>query len=219
MGVEDEIRSLLAIGHSAQDVIKKGYRRSTVYKVHSSMTPDLAPVSPPAWWVDWQPDKHRYLPGEVASFGYSIKNTSGLDLYVYRSGIKPEWLDGSWYVHETRFLLRPGETRKQAIALPVRSDLALGEYETRWGLEAQFVGPGAPMSTVMTQTQWTEPFPLEVKRPLSGYKVFISHSTSDMYLVRQLQQALDNTTPEHPGVPKPLHTPHHEREEKESEWL
>lgn len=202
MGVEDEIRALLARGNSPQDVIRQGYRKSTVYKVYANFTAEAVPVTPPAWWINWQTQKQRYLPGETVALGYSIKNTSGMDLYIYKSGIQPEWLerrwsdghwiDGHWYTQEVRFLLRPGENRNLAVNVPIPSDLALGEYEMRWGLDAQFVGPGAPVSSSTIQTQWTEPFVLEVKKPLTGYKVFISHSTADMYLVRQLQHSLDN---------------------------
>lgn len=192
MGVEDEIRTLLVKGYSAQDVIRQGYRKSTVYKVYSSSITEAVPVSPPAWWINWQVGKQRYLPGEIASFRYSLKNTSGMDLYVYRTGIQPEWLEGHWYAQEGRFLLRPGETRKLAINVSVPSDISLGEYEMRWGVEGQFVGVGAPVSGSNIQTQWTEPFVLEIKKPLTGYRVFISHSTADMYLVRQLEHSLDN---------------------------
>lgn len=192
MGIEDEIRSLLGRGYSAQDVIRQGFRKSTVYKVYSTLVADAVPVSPPAWTVTWQRQKQRYLPGEVTSFTYSLKNTSGLDLYVYRAGIQPEWMQGQWYAQEARFLLRPGDSRMLAINVPISSDLSLGEYEMRWGLDAQYVGPGAPVSSSMVQTQWAEPVVLEVKRPLTGYKVFISHSTADMHLVRQLQHSLDN---------------------------
>lgn len=192
MGVEDDIRSLLGKGYSPQDIIRQGYRKSTVYKVHNSFAPEAVPVSLPVWWVTWRLARERHLPGQVASFNYSIKNTSGMDLYVYRTGIQPEWLEERWYAQEGRFLLHPGDARNLAVNMPIPSDLALGEYEMRWGLEGQLVGIGAPLSSPTIQTQWTQPFILEIKKPLTGYGVFISHSTADMYLVRQLQNALDN---------------------------
>jgi len=201
MGIEDEIRALLAKGWSPQDAIRQGYRKSTVYKVHANFSAEAVPLTPPAWRISWQTQRQRYLPGETVAFAYSIKNTSGTDLYVYRSGIQPEWLegrwcgsrwaDGSWYPQEVRLLLRPGESRSLSVNVPVPSDVALDEYEMRWGLDAQFVGPGAPASSPTIHTQWTEPFVLEVKKPLTGQKVFISHSTADMHLVRQLQHSLD----------------------------
>lgn len=192
MGTEDNIREMLGRGYSPSEIIRQGYKKSTVYKVYSKLTAETSPTTPSAWWVSWQIRKQRYLPGETVAFTYSVKNTSGMDLYIYRMGLQPEWLEGEWYSQEGRFLLRPGESRSSAINIPIPSDLPLGEYEMRWGLDAQFLGPGAPISNSNIQTQWAEPFVLELKRPLTGHKVFISHSTSDMYLVRHLTESLDN---------------------------
>lgn len=192
MGIEDEIRNLLSQGYSPQDIIREGYSKSTVYKVYNDFSAEIVPVVAPAWQITWGPTEKRYLPGKTAVFRYSIRNTSGVDLYVYRSGLQPEWLEGEWYARENRFLLHPGDSRNLVINLPIPNDISLGEYEVRWGLDAQFVGPGAAISSSTIQTQWTEPFILAAKKPLTGYKVFISHSTADMHLVRQLQCSLDN---------------------------
>ena len=192
MGIEDEIRDLLGTGYSPQDIIYKGYRKSTVYKVHRDFTTDIVPVTAPAWQITWALGKQRYRPGETVVFNYTVRNTSGADLYIYRTGIQPEWLEGEWYARENRFLLHPGNSRNLVINILIPTDISLGEYEMRWGLEAQFVGPGVPISNSTIQTQWAEPFVLEVKKLATGYKVFISHSTADMYLVRQLQCSLDN---------------------------
>lgn len=110
---------------------------------------------------------------------------------MYKSGLQPEWLVGEWYARENRFLLHSDSTRNSVINMPIPRDIPLGEYEIRWGLEAQFVGPGTTAPNTI-QTQWTEPFILEIKKLRTGYKVFISHSTTDMYLVRQLDCSLDN---------------------------
>jgi len=192
MGIEDNIRELLSQGYSPQEVIREGYRKSTVYKVYSELTTEIVPITAPAWQIAWQPANKRYLPGQTAVFSYSVRNTSGIDLYVYRSGLQPQWLEGEWYAKENRFLLHPGDSRNLTISILIPADISLGEHELRWGLDAQFVGPGAPISSSTIQTQWSEPFYLEVKGPIRGYKVFISHSTADMYLVRQLQCSLDN---------------------------
>jgi len=192
MGIEDNIRDLLSKGHTPQEVIKQGYRKSTVYKVYSEFTTEVVPVTEPMWHINWRLPKERYLPGETVAIRYSIRNSSGLDLYVYQSGLQPEWMDdGEWYIREDSFLLQPGNNRNLALNIPIPTDIPLGEYEMRWGLGAQFVGPGTTTYNVM-QTQWTEPFVLEVKRPTTDYKVFISHSTTDMHLVRQLECSLDN---------------------------
>lgn len=192
MGIEDSIRDLLSKGYSPQDIIREGFRKSTVYKVYNEFTAELVPVTAPAWQISWQLGKQRYLPGDTVTFRYSVRNASGIDLYVYRTGVQPEWSVGEWYAQENRLLLHPGHSRNLALNVLIPADIPLGEYEMRWGLDAQFVGPGAPISNSTIQTQWTEPFVLEVKKPRTGYKVFISHSTRDMYLVRQLQCSLDN---------------------------
>lgn len=193
MGVEDEIRSLLGRGYSPQEIIRQGYKKSTVYKIHSDFVPQTVPVAAPPWAIYSQLDKPRYLPGDTSAIRYSITNRSGMDLYISQTGIQPEWLfkEASWHAQEGRFLLHPGEkSRELAINVPVPPDIPLGEYEMRWGLELQFVGPGVPILGSTYQTQWSDPFLLEVKKT-AGYSVFISHSTQDMRLVRQLQKALD----------------------------
>lgn len=192
MNIESNIRDLLASGYSPQDVIREGYTKSTVYKVYRNLAAQRVPIMLPAWQSSVETRKDRYLPGETAVISYSVRNTSGIDLYIYRIGIQPEWLQGEWYARESRSLLRPGESQSVVLNVPIVADIALGEYEMRCGLDAQFVGPGAPPSIPAIHTQWTEPFILEIKKPLRGYKVFISHSTADMYLVRQLQDSIDN---------------------------
>lgn len=194
MGVEDNIRDLLSRGYSPKDIIRQGFTKSTVYKVYKEFIVQLVPVTAPAWEIHWELAKERYLPGQTVSFTYWVRNSSGADLYVYRAGLQPAWLsgEGEWYAHERRFLLHPGAKRQSVMNIVIPPDIPLGAYEMRWGMDAQFVGPGAPISSPTIQTQWTEPFMLDVKKPLTDDKVFISHSTRDLYLVRQLQCSLDN---------------------------
>jgi hypothetical protein len=191
MGIEDNIRNLLSQGNTPQSVISQGYKKSTVYKVYNEFTAQVVPVTEPIWNISYQLPKNRFMPGETVALNYSIRNNSLHDLYVYRSGLKPEWLEQEqWYAQENRFLLRPRESRNLVINITIPNNTFLGEYEMRWGVDAQFLGPEAPLPSIM-QTQWATPFFLEVKKPLTGYKVFISHSTEDIYLVRQMACSLD----------------------------
>jgi len=74
------------------------------------------------------------------------------------------------------------------IDLPIPQDTALGEYELRFGIEGQYLGPGGTNGPTI---QWAEPLVLQVKSPRSGYKLFVSHSVRDMNLVRQIEKHLD----------------------------
>lgn len=192
MGVEDEIRTLLAQGHTPQSLLGSFpvYKKSTVYKIHRDMSTKQVPVVPPQWIVVVSPDPEgaRYLPGTAVRFACDVRNTASQDLYITRSGMQPEWLHGQWHVSPERFLLRPRESRTVQINVPIPQDVALGEYDLRFGMEGQYLMPhGAGVPTV----GWADPFVLHVKRPLAGYKLFLSHSVQDLHLVRQVERQLD----------------------------
>lgn len=195
MGIEDEIRDLLYQGFTPQTLIQQHkYGKSTVYKVYNNWKTKEVHVTEPAWAIaNIQFNKPRYLPGENASLSYKLVNKSAVDLYVYQVGIQPEWLylEQIWYPQDIRFLLRPGEMKALTTNCPIREDMPLGEYEIRFGIVGQFLAPGAA-SNPLDQTQWSDPVILNVKRPLMNYKVFLSHSTEDMFLMRQLESYLDN---------------------------
>jgi hypothetical protein len=103
--------------------------------------------------------------------------------------MQPEWLRGQWHLNSERFLLRPGESKTVQIDLPVSQDVALGEYELRFGIEGQYLGQGGMSG--YSAIQWAEPFIMQVKHPRNGYKLFLSHSVKDMHLVRQIENQLD----------------------------
>jgi hypothetical protein len=192
MGIEDEIRTLFSQGYTPQSILlSHPYKKSTVYKVYREVSTKQVPLIPPQWYVTVTPppETKRYLPGSAERFTCNIKNNANLDFYITNSGMQPEWLQGQWHISPERFLLRPGESHSVRIDLPIPRDIALGEYELQFGIEGQYLGPNN-IANVST-TQWFEPFILQVKRPLNGYKLFLSHSVEDMHLVRQVEKYLD----------------------------
>jgi hypothetical protein len=192
MGIEDEIRGLFSQGYTPQSILAScPYKKSTVYKVYRELSTKRVPLAPPQWHVNVTPNPElmRYLPGTIERFTCAIRNNASMDLYVTSSGMQPEWLQGEWHVSAERFMLRPGESRSVRIDLPIPQDIALGEYELHFGIEGQYLGLGG-ISNIST-VQWAEPFVFQVKRPRSGYKLFLSHSVRDMYLVRQIEKHLD----------------------------
>jgi len=192
MGIEDEIRILFSQGYTPQSILSSyPYKKSTVYKVYRELSTKQVPLTPSQWYVSVKPhpETKRYLPGANEKFTCDIRNNANLDLYITGCGMQPEWLRREWQVNTERFLLRPGESRSVRIDLPIPQDIALGEYELHFGIEGQYLGPGS-VANVPT-TQWAEPFILQVKKPLNGYKLFLSHSVEDMQLVRQLENYLD----------------------------
>ena len=193
MGIEDEIHELLLQGSLPRDLIQQGYRKSTVYKVHNSLTTNSIPVSQSAWLVEGITfGKGRLLPGDIAQVSFELKNNSPADLYVYRTGIQPEWLyqENVWYPQELRILLASWEKKKVTVSFPI-PDLALGEYEMIFGLEGQFLSPDLKFAPTVNSPLWTTPATVEIKHPINC-RVFVSHSTQNLSLVRQLQEYLDN---------------------------
>jgi len=91
----------------------------------------------------------------------------------------------------SRDLVRPSQRRIFTFFVSVPREVPLGEYEILFGIEAQYL----PVESYMDQarqTQWTEPLVFHVKHPFTGKKVFISHSTEDIQIVRELEKRLDN---------------------------
>lgn len=196
MGIEDEIRSLLVQGVSPSDLIASHqFKKSTVYKVYNELKMRETPITTNSWVVeDIRLDKPRYQPGDHVSISYQLRNRSSLDLYVYRAGIELEWMreNNTWYVHGNRFLLHPQEIKRLRGEFDVSLDLPLDEYDLRFGIEGQFLSPSSTGQIAINQTSWTmPPLMLEVKLPLAGVELFVSHSTKNMSLVRSLSNYLD----------------------------
>ncbi|MCK4402325.1 MAG: toll/interleukin-1 receptor domain-containing protein [Dehalococcoidia bacterium] len=193
MGIEDEIRELLLQGNPPRDLIQRGYKKSTIYKVYNSLTTNSVPISQSTWLVEGITfSRGRFLPGEIAQVSFELRNNSPADLYVYRTGVQPEWLyqENTWYPQELRILVAPGERKKISVSFPIPA-LALGEYEMVFGLEGQFLPPNLRFVPTVNSPLWTTPATIEIKYPVSC-QVFISHSVQNLSLVRQLQEYLDN---------------------------
>lgn len=207
MGIEDDIRSYLAEGYTPQQIIRQfDFKKSTVYKVYNEQKSSTALLTQASWSAqnisfDRGLDG-RYLPGETAIIRFNLINQSSSDLYVARTGIQPEWLQGhlgrgqsEWLVQEGTFLLRPNERRAFRFAIEVPDDLLLGEYDLRFGVEGQFLSPLVTVSSYQHGSsyypEWTEPIVFRVQYPVT-HTVFVSHSTKNMSLLRQLDRSLEN---------------------------
>jgi hypothetical protein len=111
-------------------------------------------------------------------------------MYLYKIGILPEWMtSNTWIAQDIRDLIKPGQRRFCRLILAVPDSLPLGEYSMAFGVEMQYL-PANEFQSL--QTQWTEPIVFHVKKPFRNMCVFLSHSTKDVSLVRQLEKQLDN---------------------------
>lgn len=192
MAKEEEIRQLLLSGKKPKELIQNGYKKPTVYKVHRLLNMGTIRETYSLFNVDRIFfDQDRYLPNQIGTVDFELWNTSDTDLYVYRVGIQPEWLKEEWIAIDSRILLRPNENKRFTLTFDI-PELALGEYEIRFGIDGQYLYPSTRGVKGEQYIQWTEPVFIDVKMPSIGYTVFVSHSTKDMFLIRQLEKYLDN---------------------------
>lgn len=206
MGIEDDIRSYLAQGYTPQQIIRQyGFKKSTVYKVCNEQNLVTTITTAPSWSVENisynRGIEGRYLPGDTVTISYHLMNHSQTDLYVVRTGIQPEWLQmhlglgqSEWLAQSGTFLLRPGGRKAVKIDIRIPDDLTLGEYDLRFGIEGRYLSPGLPASSLhynYYDMEWTDPVILRVQYPLT-HTIFVSHSTQNMTLVRQLDESMEN---------------------------
>jgi len=207
MAIEDDIYSQLVKGYTPQQIIHQfHFKKSTVYKVYNEHKLITSPVAPAPWAAeDISFDRGldgRYLPGDTATVRFKLVNQSPSDLYVVRTGIQPEWLQGQlgqsqseWQVQEGTFLLRPNQRKAFSFRIEVPWDILLGEYDLRFGVEGQFLSPLTTASSyrhsLSYYPEWSEPVVFHVQYPVT-HTVFVSHSTANMSLVRQLDCSLEN---------------------------
>jgi len=189
-GIEDEILEYLKQGLSPKEIIEMGYKKSTVYKVYQKFKALTCKLQY-AWKIEdiKISPKKRFLPGEYVTISGYFKNTSDRDFYLYRIGIQPEWLikDNEWFAREIRQVIKPGERKFVSFRMKIPKDIPFGEYELRFGVEGQYLMTGEP-----PKFSWAEPpVILHVKHPV-WLKVFISHSSKDLSLIRLLEKSLDN---------------------------
>lgn len=194
MGIQNEIEDYLRKGYTPQQLIDMGHKKSTVYKVYNALKSYVMPTTKPEWVIEnVLPSPLRCLPGNTVSMSFSFRNTSDRDLYLYRVGAHFEWMKNpyEWFAQEVKDLIRPNQRRYFTFLVTVPGDIALGEYEILFGIEAQSLPPINQLDQVR-QTMWSEPLIFDVKHPITGIKVFISHSTEDIQIVRELEKRLDN---------------------------
>lgn len=191
MSIQDEIANRLQQGYTPTQLINEGYKKSTVYKVNQEIKVHQMQTTKPEWLItNLNPPEPRALPRQTRSLSFQFENTSNKDMYLYKAGIWVEWMpNDTWVAQDVRDLIKPGQKRFFSFLLSVPADIALGEYSMAFGVEIQYL-PANEYQTM--QTQWTEPLVFHVKEPFRGLRIFLSHSTGDLSLVRQLEKQVDN---------------------------
>lgn len=205
MATEDDIKNKLMHGTPVEQLItNEGYKKSTVYKVRKMLLSDKVPAPRNTFFVDdikfngQPPELFRCDPRGSVNVTGTVKNVGFVDLYVTQLGVMPEWLEkeNMWYSDDESFLLKPNQTKSLAFAIKVDS-IDYGEYTIKFGVTGQWlIKPSkytnqlAPSMNI-SQTMWTDPVILHLKKKLTGYSVFISHSINDMTIVRHIANFLD----------------------------
>ena len=191
MSTEDEIAGKLLQGYTPIQLINEGFKKSTVYKVNQEIKARLMQTIKPEWMItNINPLEPRALPRQTRSLSFQFENTSDKDMYLYKVGIATEWIqNNTWIAQEVRDLIKPGQKRFFNFLVSVPDNIALGEYSMAFGVEMQYL-PANEYQPL--QTLWTEPMVFHVKEPFRNIRIFLSHSTKDMTLVRQLEKQLDN---------------------------
>ncbi len=184
MYIEEEVRDMLRKGYTPQWLVENGYSKSIIYNVYHSMNQSATTKK---WIVYYRFNKDRYLPGDNVIITYSVQNNSDFDLYLYRIYVWAEWMHNYWIVQNVNTLIKSGTHTQFTIPFQfqIPPDLELEEYELSFGIEY------IPSTQYQPTLEWSEPIFIHVKKPPSGIKVFLSHSTRDMILVRQIKKELD----------------------------
>ena len=174
MGIQDEIEEKLRQGYTPQQLSEMGYKKSTIYKIYNTIKSYTTPINPPKWRIEnIGPWPLRGVPGQKTSVNFTFKNTSEKEMYLYRVGIRPEWMKESneWFAQEVKDLVKPNQKRLFTFLVHIPENIPLDEYETLIGIEAQYL-PVSSYSDQTMQTQWSEPVVFHVKHPLTGTKIF-----------------------------------------------
>lgn len=191
MAIQNEIRRYLTQGYTPQQVIAMGYRKSTVYKVYENVKSYETSITKPDWLVHFLPHEPRCVPGNSISINCNFQNTSDRDLYLTRVGLSTEWMENNtWLAQDVNDLIKRGWRRKFSFIIAVPEDITLGEYELRFGIEGQYL-PVKNYYDQQQQTVFSEPIIFHVKHPFKNFSIFISHSTEDLHIVRELEKRLD----------------------------
>lgn len=203
MGIEDEIKHRLAQGETPVDLIDEGYAKSTVYKVNRELqrTKDAETGGLTITEVyinngEKGGPSARVQPGNKAVIDYIVRNDSHSDFYYRRFGVHPHWLDSDqWLAVEESGLIPPGKEERFEVNIDVPENMHLGDYPVELGIDGAYMqstdAPEAPLPSD-TGIQYPALIDLEVKQPMTGEQVFLSHSTDNEELYWPLTKELDN---------------------------
>ena len=193
MNIEEEIRERFGQGNTPADLVRQGYRKSTVYKVYGKVNAEWFPIREQQWKIiGINFGKTRYQPGDNGFVSFTFENSSQQDFYLTRIGIQSEWdrLNQKWFAQEVNELVKPRNKRFFSINFQIPKNLPLDEYAIWFGVEGQYL----PVTEYQPQitTSWSDPpIILDIKQPMTNIKLFISHSTQDMNLIQELEKRLD----------------------------
>ena len=128
MGIEDDILMRLQQGATPSQLVANGFRKSTVYKVAEALRSLRAPA--PLSLI--RDPLHRTAlaisRGEIAQLTFVVTNNSGVDLYVFQVGVRPEWLNASeWIPSVLRKLLGAGDSLRYDSPCPSPRTWTLGK--------------------------------------------------------------------------------------------
>lgn len=191
MPLEDDISRRLLQGYTPTQLIEEGFKKSTVYKVNQEIKARLVQTKKAEWNIkSISPTEPRATPKQSISVSFQFENNSDKDMYLYKAGIWAEWMPkDNWVAQNVKDLIKSGQKRNLSILISVPENIALGEYSFTFGVETQYL-PASDYQPL--QTQWTEPMVFHVKEPVKNTQIFLSHSTRDLSIVRQLENQLDN---------------------------
>lgn len=205
MTTEDEIRTKLTRGIPVEQLINMdGYKKSTVYKVRKTLLTDKVPAPQNAFFIEnikfngMPSELYRGKPSGRVTITGNVRNMGLTDFYVSQVGVMPEWLEkeNMWYSNDETYLLRPNQTKNFIFSVEIGGN-DYGEYALKFGVTGQWLSRNPPIagqfgpSANIVQTMWADPVIMQLKKPRSNYSVFISHSVTDMTIVRHIANFLD----------------------------
>lgn len=197
MSIEAEIAAQLASGASASELIARGFKKSTVYKVARRQLTSVAALPNLSSIITVQPDLDRIylLPGQSVTLRVTIANRGSTSWLISQWGIAPAWRIAvqQWESRVEEFFLRPGEQHQCApIVLTVPQGTSLGEHELHVGVMGQRVDPVTHAATAPS-TEWTmQPFIVHVQPKPRGKSVLVSSTIDNLTWARFLASALEN---------------------------
>ncbi len=157
MGVEDQIRYELLQGATPTDLIKKGYSKSTAYKVQKSIQTFRKKLNPSQWEIRYiRFNKYGpYKPGEAVRMSFDLYNKSYTrNLYVKNIGIHIEWMekDEIWSSRDIKDIVKPWTSKHVSMSFPIPEKTNPGESKISFFVEGEFIKEEMPVMTQVTHT-------------------------------------------------------------------